>query len=213
MGLALVGRACSVRIGVNLQHAVAGFSAEKRQYAVERIGNVKLAAVGLARLNAFLVVGEGQAGFCVQPAKQRQAVAVHAVGVFGNLLAQAGQLLHQGVALHLVVHAAAGIDHQGAEGLQGIHGFAQRRFAVFDRGFLRIQPALVTGNALQAVAGALGLGGGHGVVAGTNHAHAGRGVLHLAGQLVLLAVDVVDGAVVHIGRTQAGNRHGKDSLT
>ena len=148
VGLALVGRACGVRIGVNLQHAVAGFATEKRQYAVERIGNVKLAAVGLARLNTFLVVGEGLAGFRVQPAKQRQAVAVHAVGVFGDLLAQAIELLHQGVALHLVVGTVAGLHQQRTKLLQRIVDFTQRGFGVLDGGLLCVQAALVAGNAL-----------------------------------------------------------------
>ncbi len=87
--------------------------------------------------------------------------------------------------------------------------FAQRRFAVFDGGGLRIQHALIGLHARQARAGALGLRGGHRVIAGAQHALASRGVFHLAGQLGLLLADVADGAVIHVGSAQSANAHGE----
>ena len=203
-----MGGSLIVRTHANGQYAIAGHTAEEGQTTVQRVGDGVGIAVGLAGLDAEPAIGEWLVGIGVQATEQGQTVAVRAVDVVQDLLAQALQLLDQGVALCLVVGAVASLHQQTTEVLHGTVDFTQRRFRIGDGGLLGFELALVRFNAAQTGACTLGLRGGHRVVAGANHAFDGRGMLHLAGQFGLLFADVADGPVVHVGCTEARNAHG-----
>jgi hypothetical protein len=186
--------------------------------AVQDAGDVGAGAAGLAGQAVEGVVGRGQQrpqeGLerAAQRAQQRLAVGVLAVDDLGELVAQALDL----VGLDLLVFGAlegaiARAHHQSADLLHQVHGVAQRGFGLRDGVALRVQRALLGLDAADACERALGLRGGHGIVARAHHPLARGHVLLQSRQRRLPCLQVAHGAVVHVGRAHAveGAGHGQ----
>ena len=142
-----------------------------------------------------------------QPAENRQAVGVLGIGIAENLIAQALHLLDQRIACHLVIRTVAGLHHQITKILQSTMSLAQLGLALGNHIALGTEHALVIFGTGDAGACTLGLCRRHGIVAGAQHALARRGLLHQVHQAALTRAQVVDGAVIHIGRANAVDAH------
>ena len=200
------------RIGVGdagVVHTVTLRVEHEGRVAVERERHGYAAAGALAGQAVELVVGvarerpeEGRqrAAQCPQ---QRNAVGVLAVDHLGELLAQALQLVGVGLTVLRLERAAAGGHHDLAHVLHQLHGIAQRRFGLGHGIALHFKRTLFGLDAIDARERALGLRGGHGVVAGTYHALAGGQVFLQARQDVLAHIQVLARVVVRVGRAHA----------
>ena len=142
-----------------------------------------------------------------QPAKNRQAVDVLGIGITENLVTQALQLLDQGVARNRVIRTVTSTQQQITKILQSTMCLAQLGLALGNHIALGTEHTLVIFRAGDARACTLGLGRRHGIVAGAQHALARRGLLHQVHQAALTRAQVVDGAVIHIGRANAVDAH------
>ena len=135
--------------------------------------------------------------------EQRNAVGVLAVDHLGELLTQALQLVGVGLAVFGFERAAARGHHDLAHVLHQLHGVAQRRFGLGHGVALHFKRALLGLDACDAGERALGLGGGHRVVAGAHHALARGQVVLQAHQAGMALTQVAQGVVVHVRGTDA----------
>ena len=138
--------------------------------------------------------------------QQRDAVGIGAVGHGGELVAQALQLVGDGGALAAAERAVASIHHELAGFLHQADGVAHGGFRLGNRVALVFQRALLGLDAADAGQRAFGLGGRHGVVAGTHHTLARGQVLLQVDERRLPRRHVADGVVIHVGRANAKDR-------
>jgi hypothetical protein len=107
-------------------------------------------------------------------------------------------LLGNGLAVIGGQRAAARLDHEFAHFLHQVDGIAQRAFGLGDGIALHFQGALLGLDAGDARERALGLSGGHRVVAGAHHALARGQVVLQAHQAGMALTQVAQGVVVHV---------------